>query len=153
MTAPPQRPPPPSSPRTSSRLAWSASQSSVLIGLLLLILIYLIARLIMNPVYVSDPQPRVPARADELADKIDPNTADWQTLAALPIIGEKRARDIVAYRERFVAENPGKTAFTRPEDLYRIRGIGDAMLSQIQPYLTFPATTTQPTTRAANEMN
>ncbi len=118
---------------------WTARQRAVIIALLAVVLVYLAVRLIRNPVYVSDPQPRDPPRALELADKIDPNTADVATLAALPMIGERRARDIVEYRERFVAQNPGKLAFTRLEDLLRIKGFGPAMIEHVRPYLTFPS--------------
>jgi DNA uptake protein ComE-like DNA-binding protein len=123
---------------------WSLEHRQVLIALLCVMLVYLIARLILNPAYVSNPQPHVPARANEVEDRIDPNTADVATLAALPLIGEKRARDVVTYREQYVAEHPGKLAFEKPNDLLHIRGIGPAMLEQIQPYLIFskpPATT------------
>ena len=127
---------------------WTSPQRGVLIVLLSALLVYLIVRAITNPSYVSDPQPLLPARALELEDRIDPNTANWNTLAAMPNIGEKRAKDIIAYRERFVVEHPGQVAFTKATDLLRIRGIGSAMLSQIEPYLIFPAekrsTSTQP---------
>lgn len=113
-------------------------QRSLLLVLLTTMLIWLIVRMTMNPLYVSEPQPSVAARADELQDRIDPNIADWATLAALPAIGEKRARDIVAYREKFAAANPGKLAFARPQDLLRVRGVGDRILSQIEPFLFFP---------------
>jgi competence ComEA-like helix-hairpin-helix protein len=73
-----------------------------------------------------------------LVDRLDPNTADWQTLAALPGMGEKHARDIVAYRERFTADHPGKLAFTTAEDMLRIRGIGVATLKTLEPHLVFP---------------
>jgi DNA uptake protein ComE-like DNA-binding protein len=109
------------------------------------VLIYLAIRLIRNPGYVSDPQPGDPPRAAELADRIDPNTADVATLAALPTIGHRRAQDIVDYRERFVAQNPGKVAFTRVEDMVRIKGFGIAMIEHVRPYLTFPKQ--PPTTR------
>ena len=90
--------------------------------------------------YVSDPQPDVPPRFDELADKVDPNTADWQTLAALPGIGEARARDIVAYRERkrVEARNPELVVFDAPGDLLYVRGVGPALLESMRPYLVFP---------------
>ena len=125
---------------------WTVRQRAVIIVLLSIILLYLTVRLIVNRVYVSDPQPRDPPRALELADKIDPNTADVATLAALPMIGERRARDIVEHRERFVAQSPGKLAFTRLEDLLRIKGFGPAMIEHVRPYLTFPRqpATTQP---------
>jgi DNA uptake protein ComE-like DNA-binding protein len=117
---------------------WTAPQRGVIVFLLVAMLVYLAARYLRNPMFVSDPQPRDPPRAVELADRIDPNTADWQTLAALPMIGQKRARDIIAYRERFAAQNPGKPAFSRIEDLYRVRGFGVSMVEHMRPYLTFP---------------
>ncbi|HEV2294047.1 MAG TPA: helix-hairpin-helix domain-containing protein [Tepidisphaeraceae bacterium] len=94
---------------------WTGSQRGVLVTLLGGLLIYLIIRLVLNPLYVSDPQPVRPSRYDELADKIDPNTADWQTLAALPGLGEKRARTIIQYREAFTKEHPDHHAFEEPE--------------------------------------
>ena len=114
---------------------WTAPQRGVLISLLCTMLGYLVIRLIVNPVYVSDPQPLASPRAPDLEDRIDPNTADWQTFAVLPGIGEKRARDIIAYREKYVSEHPGELAFARTSDLTRIKGIGTGILSQIEPYL------------------
>jgi DNA uptake protein ComE-like DNA-binding protein len=125
---------------------WTASQRGVLLALLAGLLIYLIVRYLLNPLYVSNPQPVRPPRYDELADKIDPNTADWQTLAALPGLGEKRAKTIIEYRESFTTENPGHLAFAEPEDLMLVRGIGPSMLATLRPYLLFP--TSQPTTQS-----
>ena len=119
---------------------WTGSQRRVLIGLLGCLLIYLIVRLLLNPLYVSDPQPARPPRYDDLADKVDPNTADWQTLAALPGLGEKRAKTIVEYREAFASKNPGHPAFGEPEDLMLVHGIGPSMLATLRPYLLFPPT-------------
>ena len=90
---------------------WTSSQRGVLILFASILLIVLSVRLWRNPTYVSDPQPDRPARFDELADKIDPNVADWQTLSALPQLGEKRAKLIVEYREGFLARHPGGVAF------------------------------------------
>jgi hypothetical protein len=125
---------------------WTAAQRGVLIAMLCAILIVAIVQWLMNPRYVSDPQPELPARAVELEDRIDPNTAEWNLLAAMPNIGEKRARDIVAYRQRFLADHPGQIAFTKPADLLRIRGVGPGMLAQIEPYLIFPKVHARPTT-------
>ncbi|HWP40045.1 MAG TPA: helix-hairpin-helix domain-containing protein [Tepidisphaeraceae bacterium] len=124
-------------------VGWSRPQRGVLMFLLAAMLVWLGIRLVLNPIYVADPQPLWPARAGELEDRIDPNIADWHTLAALPVIGEKRARQIVAFRESYLAANPGSQAFQQPQDLLRIKGIGPAMLAQIEPYLIF-ASTTQP---------
>jgi DNA uptake protein ComE-like DNA-binding protein len=132
---------------------WNRSQRAVLIGLSAALVIYLSIRLWLNPQYVSDPQPSHPPHELDLQDRIDPNTADVATLAALPMIGEKRARDIVTYREQFVTQHaPGEAAYKRAEDLLRIRGIGNAMLQTLRPYLIFPqnrASTTQSNTSRA----
>lgn len=120
---------------------WTASQRGVLIALLGCLLVYLIVRVVLNPLYVSDPQPARPARYDELADKIDPNTANWQTFAALPGLGEKRGKTIVEYRESFMKQHPDRLAFEEPEDLLLVRGIGPSMLATLRPYLLFPPAT------------
>jgi hypothetical protein len=117
---------------------WTAAQRGVLIGLTILLAVYVAIRFWLNPTYVSDPQPLVPSRAAELADRLDPNTATADELAALPMIGERRARDIINYRDRFTSEHPGRIAFEEPTDLLAIRGIGGAILQQIRPFLVFP---------------
>lgn len=119
-------------------LTWTLPQRRALLVLLLALLAFLVVRYALNPVYVSDPQPERPARADELADRIDPNTANWTDLAALPGIGEKRARDIVAYREETKRYSRVGLVFARKEDLLRIKGIGPAMVEALEPYLVFP---------------
>lgn len=119
---------------------WSAGDRRILLVLLFGLLGYLVFRYVLNPVHVSDPQPRQPARFFDLADRIDPNTAQWQELAALPNIGEKRAKEIIAYREKFTVSNPGRRAFDRAEDLLNIKGFGFAIVTQLRPYLIFPGT-------------
>ena len=125
---------------------WTPSQRGVLIAFVLILCVVLSIRFAFNRHYVSDPQPVRPDRFDELADKIDPNTATWQELAVLPQLGEKRAKEIVAYRDQYRADRRGDTPFRRAEDLLVIKGIGVAMLNTIRPHLMFP--TSQPTTRA-----
>ena len=115
-------------------------------------LVFLAGRYACNSRYVSDPQPEFPPRYDELADRIDPNTADWQTLAALPGIGERRARDIVGYRERKrdQARQPDLLVFKVPGDLLYVRGVGVAMVEAMKPHLLFPpATNRSATNRSA----
>jgi hypothetical protein len=133
---------------------WTGSQRAVLIALLGCLLVYLVIRLILNPLYVSNPQPARPPRYDDLADKIDPNTADWQALAALPALGEKRAKTIIEYRDAFTKEHPDHLAFEEPEDLLLVRGIGPSMLATLTPYLLFPASgvATQPATAPASRV-
>ena len=60
------------------------------------------------------------------------NTADIKELTLLPGIGESRAKDIIAYRNEY-------GIFTAPEDLLKIRGIGEATVEGLIPYIVFGA--------------
>jgi competence protein ComEA len=90
-----------------------------------------------RPVYLSDPSAERGERASELTGRVDPNTADWPTLAALPAIGPSLAKRIVEDRERFSAEHPGRRAYAGIDDLLRIKGVGPATLKNLEPYLIF----------------
>ena len=139
----------PAAPRTS-RFAWTEPQRQVLLVLLTIFLLALGTRYACDTLYISDPQPDVPPRYHELADRVDPNTADWQTLAALPGVGERRARDIVEYRQRKrdQARNPELVVFDAEGDLLFVRGIGVATIEGLKPYLLFPQTNRSATTSA-----
>ena len=63
------------------------------------------------------------------AGKVNINTADSETLQTLPGIGEKRAADIIAYREE---HGP----FLRPSDLTRVDGIGSGTLEELLDLIT-----------------
>jgi len=130
---------------------WTPRHRGVLAGFVGVLSIVLAIRLWLHRAYISDPQPIQSARHDELADRIDPNTAPWQELAVLPQLGEKRAKEIVAYRERYIADHPGGVAFKRAEDLSAIRGIGAATLETLRPHLMFPHAAATTTTGAADE--
>ena len=52
-----------------------------------------------------------------------------EELTALPGIGEKRARDIIAYRTQ-------NGPFRIPEDLTRVSGIGEGILEGLIDYIT-----------------
>jgi competence protein ComEA len=112
--------------------------------ILLVVLSIGFGRWMANRSYVSDPQPETPAKFGDLADRIDPNTADPATLSALPLIGDRKARDIIRYREEYQARNAGQPAFREARDLLKIKGIGAATVSQLEPYLVFPSATTKP---------
>ena len=127
------------SPGNPSHFGWTLSQRRALILLLSILFIWLCIRFAMNRRYVSDPQPPNGSRADELASRIDPNTADWQTLAAIPELGEKRAKAIVEYREQIHQKDPQRIVFAAPTDLLPIRGIGQATMENMEPYLLFPS--------------
>lgn len=125
-------------PHQPVEYGWTLPQRRALVLLLGVLLVVLCIRYAVNRAYISDPQPPQGARAGELATRIDPNVADWQTLAAIPTLGEKRAKEIVAYRIRGQEANPGAIIFRDPTDLVHVRGIGRATIENLRPYLIFP---------------
>ena len=75
---------------------------------------------------------------EPLADTINPNTADWVSMTHLPGIGPTRAGAIVAFREQYLQNHPDETrAFTCAQDLTRIKGIGEKISAQLEPFLRF----------------
>jgi DNA uptake protein ComE-like DNA-binding protein len=122
-------------------LPWTARQRGVLIGSILLLCGWLGVRLALNRQSIADPQPPAGANAEHLATRVDPNTADWATLAILPQLGEKRAKAIVAFREAHEKANPGTPAFAKEQDLLQVPGIGAATIETLRPHLAFPPTT------------
>jgi hypothetical protein len=124
---------------------WTLGQRRALLVLLFSLIIYLGVRLALHRSYVPDPPPPHGPRYGEVVDKIDPNTADAATLAALPMIGEKRAQQIVEFREKRRAQNPDRLVFRSEDDLLLIKGFGAASVETMRPYLIFPST--QPATR------
>jgi DNA uptake protein ComE-like DNA-binding protein len=126
---------------------WTASQRRVVLGFVILLLGVLAVQHWLNPTDVSDPQPPRAARYEELQDRFDPNVADADALSALPTLGEKRAKAIIDYREDFVRRHPGKRAFESARDLLKVKGFGAAMVSNLEPFLTFETPTTNPATQ------
>lgn len=61
-------------------------------------------------------------------EKININIADKDLLITIPGIGEKRAEDIIAYRE----ENGG---FQTTEDIMKIKGIGEKTFESIKDFI------------------
>src|SRR5262245_52098633 len=70
---------------------------------------------------------------------LDPNTARWWELSALPRLGASLARRIVEFREteRTKTGRPDLRVFQRLDDLRRVRGVGPATLELLRPYLLF----------------
>jgi DNA uptake protein ComE-like DNA-binding protein len=118
---------------------WTRRQRSVLASLVLILCAFYFVKALRNPAHVDDPPAPEGSRAGDLATRIDPNTADWPAWAALPLIGEKRAKEIVTFREAWLADHPDQVPFEKPEDLTRVKGIGKATLETLKPYLIFPA--------------
>ena len=77
----------------------------------------------------SSQQPQEEERPDSLlpGEKINLNTADELDLQRLPGIGEKRAADIIAYRE---ANGP----FESVDELDEVPGIGQGILEGLRDY-------------------
>lgn len=100
--------------------------------------------LLRNRSFIDDPIPNQAERYLELQDRVDPNEADVALLAALPALGERRASDIVEFRERSRRSGPNGIPFRRIEDLMQVRGIGTAIVEQLRPFLRFPEPTSQP---------
>lgn len=63
------------------------------------------------------------------APPVDLNTATAEELMGLPGIGEKRAADIIADRE---ANGP----YTFPEQITRVKGIGEETVAELLEYVT-----------------
>ena len=81
-------------------------------------------------VSIQSPAPatQTSKKSPETISVIDINKASPEEFAKLPGIGPKRARQIVAFREK---HGP----FRRVEDLLAIRGIGHKKWKAIRPFL------------------
>ena len=123
---------------------WTTRQRLALSLLILLILSYLLIRYQFTPSRINNPQPLEGPRANDLQNKLDPNTATLDDLSALPNLGPAMARRILEDRQQFQKQHPNQPPYQKLEDLQRIKGIGPATLENLRPYLKFPST--QPTT-------
>lgn len=129
-------------PRPGEGWSWTPRNLSA-IALLTLLLGGLVAwRAGCNRARLTEELTVQPGQLVPAAEKIDPNTASWASLARLPGIGPGRAKGICAWRDRFTAEHPGQQPFARPADLQQVPDIGPATVTAIAPYLTFPAPAT-----------
>ena len=71
---------------------------------------------------------KVEEQAQTPVEKIDINTADVKTLILVKGIGEKKAKQIVDYRQK---HGPFKSV----DDLLKIKGIGEKSLKKLKNYL------------------
>jgi len=76
--------------------------------------------------------------AKTLADKINPNTSSWASMARLPGFGIGRAKAVVKFREAWREENNDKgEPFKNYQDLCKIKGIGEKTAEHVKDYLIF----------------
>ena len=73
--------------------------------------------------------------AAKLSGVVNVNTATAEQLTLLPGIGDARAREIVAARQK-------QGGFKRIEDLLAIKGIGETGLAKLRPYISLQGETT-----------
>lgn len=138
--------------RVAEHLSWTEPQRRGLIVVLFMVFMVLAWRAIRDRAFVANPQSPAGQRALELDNRLDPNTATWEELAALPQLGEKRARAIVEHRDEWHKWHPNELAFKEPLDLVAVKGIGGSMVDNLSPFLTFPpAPPEAPATQAATK--
>lgn len=106
--------------------------------LLLLVLIFITAILIYSAVNDDLLNNEVVKNNNDLNDKINPNTASWQSMARLPGIGEGKSRAIIDYREEYIKKNKSELiVFNHYKDLCNVRGIGEITAEKMKEYLCF----------------
>ncbi|MBN2588384.1 MAG: helix-hairpin-helix domain-containing protein [Sedimentisphaerales bacterium] len=72
----------------------------------------------------------------QVANQINPNTAEIDSLIRLPDIGFSRAEAIIEYRNNFVKNN-NRAAFGHPDDLQKIAGIGPKTIYNVKELLEY----------------
>ena len=112
-------------------LAASAAVILVLMG------VYLVRSRLHRPADVAI----LRSPENELALRVDINTATWIEWMQMEGIGETMARNIVADRE---ANGP----FRSIEEVSRVRGIGDATLTRLRPRLQCRDCAVEPSTES-----
>jgi competence protein ComEA len=95
----------------------------------------LVATLVSTMLRVPAPGTGPAARSGELRCGVNPNTAPWWELTALPGVGDVTAHRIVQYRD---AHATGKPVFRHPADLDAVPGIGPKTVARVTPYLVLP---------------
>ena len=84
-----------------------------------------------SPVLAAKPA----ASAPSLAGVVNLNTATPEELQLLPGVGEVRAAAIVGIRKQ-------RGGFKQVDDLLAVKGIGEAVLERMRPYVTLTGKTT-----------
>lgn len=85
-------------------------------------------------------QPLVPPQnrtQTPVESRLDPNHAPWWQLERLPGVGPALAHAIVDERDRRALQWPGQPAFSRPDSLLHVHGLGRRKLEPMLAYLRF----------------
>ncbi len=69
--------------------------------------------------------------------RINPNTAEVESLIRLPDIGFSRADAIILYRDMYSNNNGNKRVFKTSDDLQNIKGIGPKTIRNMSQWLKF----------------
>ena len=104
------------------RKKWSGICSIIVISILLMI---------VCPAIAEDNNAEAVKANETLASlqQVNINEADADTLATLKGIGKDRALKIIEYREQ-------NGAFQKPEDLMKVKGIGQKIFEQNKDFIT-----------------
>ncbi len=73
----------------------------------------------------------------QLANRINPNTANWSQLALLPGIGPQTSQKIIAYRQSRKRADSNGIAFECINDLQKVKSIGPKTAMKCKEYLIF----------------
>ena len=131
-------------PDQTHRWSWTAGNLTA-VALLAAIGLGLVAwRALANRSDLGDDLVVRPAPLRPAAEKINPNTASWASLARLPGIGPGRAKAVCRYREQFGRVHPDRQAFSSPGDLQKVSGLGPVLVEGVAPYLAFSPAASRP---------
>jgi competence protein ComEA len=95
------------------------------------ILVISVLLLIVNPAIAQDSKDEAVKTNETLASlqQVNINEADADTLATLKGIGKDRALKIIEYREQ-------NGPFQKPEDIMKVKGIGQKIFEQNKDFIT-----------------
>ena len=116
---------------------WTRAHRVSLAILLTLALGILTFDYLRHPYRLDDPAVVIDGQPASLEQQLDPNTADWPSLARLPHVGETLARRLVAFRDQ--NKDASTPAFQSLDDLDKVGGFGPKTRESLRPYLKFPA--------------